>query len=152
MFPSCVVRRYEKGSTYCYLYPVWFCTRRLPNEWINKTQDKIQSITGSVAYRERIALPDNAVVTVYLQDVSLADAPATVIAKQNFITNGMQVPLEFNLAYDSRKIKASHRYSVSARIEVDGKLRFITDTHYGVITDPEATKHVPMMLIGVHGE
>ncbi len=24
----------------------------------NKTQDKIQSITGSVAYRERIALPD----------------------------------------------------------------------------------------------
>ncbi|MCX9436777.1 YbaY family lipoprotein [Vibrio cholerae] len=118
----------------------------------NKTQDKIQSITGSVAYRERITLPDNAVVTVYLQDVSLADAPATVIAKQNFITNGMQVPLEFNLAYDSRKIKASHRYSVSARIEVDGKLRFITDTHYGVITDPEATKHVPMMLIGVHGE
>lgn len=59
----------------------------------NKTQDKIQSITGSVAYRERIALPDNAVVTVYLQDVSLADAPATVIAKQNFITNGMQVHL-----------------------------------------------------------
>lgn len=119
------------------------------NESAAKTQDKIQSITGSVAYRERIALPDNAVVTVYLQDVSLADAPATVIAKQNFITNGMQVPLEFNLAYDSSKIKASHSYSVSARIEVDGKLRFITDTHYGVITDTNATKQVQMMLVGV---
>ncbi|EEY43684.1 lipoprotein-related protein [Vibrio mimicus VM223] len=91
-------------------------------------------------------------VTVYLQDVSLADAPATVIAKQNFITNGMQVPLEFNLAYDSSKIKASHSYSVSARIEVDGKLRFITDTHYGVITDTNATKQVQMMLIGVQGQ
>ncbi|MCR9385517.1 YbaY family lipoprotein [Vibrio metoecus] len=122
------------------------------NESAPKEQDKIQSITGSVAYRERIALPDNAVVTVYLQDVSLADAPATVIAKQNFITNGMQVPLEFNLAYDSSRIKASHRYSVSARIEVDGKLRFITDTHYGVITDTDATKQVRMMLVGVQGE
>lgn len=117
-----------------------------------KVQEKIQSITGSVAYRERIALPDNAVVTVYLQDVSLADAPATVIAKQNFITNGMQVPLEFNLAYDSSKIKTGHRYSVSARIEVDGKLRFTTDTQHAVITDPEATKQVQMMLIGVQAE
>ncbi|NMU26748.1 lipo-like protein, partial [Vibrio parahaemolyticus] len=78
-----------------------------------------------VAYRERIALPPNAVVTIALEDVSLADAPAKVLAKQTFETEGKQVPLSFELSYDSNEIKPNHRYSVRARIEVDGKLRFI---------------------------
>ncbi|CAM3156100.1 YbaY family lipoprotein [Vibrio diazotrophicus] len=115
----------------------------------SKPQQKIQSITGTVAYRERIALPDDAQVTVVLQDVSKMDTAAVVIAKQQFITNGHQVPLTFDLAYDSTKIQENHRYSVSARIEVNGKLRFITDTQYAVITDDNATTHVDLRLIGV---
>jgi len=112
-------------------------------------QPKVDSVTGTVTYRERIALPDNAVVTVTLQDVSLADAPAKVIAKHRFETNGAQVPFEFDLAYDTKKIESRHRYSVSARIEVDGQLRFITDTSYPVITDDEQTDNVSLRLIGV---
>ncbi|MGF1695978.1 YbaY family lipoprotein [Vibrio kyushuensis] len=111
----------------------------------------VESITGTVAYRERIALPENALVTVTLQDVSLADAPSVVIAKHRFETNGAQIPFNFDLAYDTNKIKTNHRYSVSARIEVDGKLRFITDTNYSVITDQNETKHVDLRLIGVRG-
>lgn len=113
------------------------------------SESNIQSIMGTVSYRERIALPDKALVTITLQDVSLADAAAKVIAKHRFETNGMQVPLEFDLAFDNRKIDAHHRYSVSARIEVDGKLRFITDTHYAVITDENNTKRVDLRLVGV---
>lgn len=112
-------------------------------------QPRVDSVTGTLAYRERIALPDNAVVTVTLQDVSLADAPAKVIAKHRFETNGAQVPFEFDLAYDTNKIEARHRYSVSARIEVDGQLRFITDTSYPVITDDAQTDNVNLRLIGV---
>ncbi|RTZ16501.1 lipo-like protein [Vibrio aquaticus] len=112
-------------------------------------QSEIENITGTVAYRERIALPDNAVVTVTLQDVSLMDAPAKVIAKHRFETDGAQVPFEFDLAYDSAKIEARHRYSVSARIEVDGKLRFTTDTSYPVVTDENQTDNVNLRLIGV---
>lgn len=108
---------------------------------------KMDSITGTVFYRERIALPDNAVVTVKLQDVSLADAPAKVIAEHQFETNGAQVPFDFVLAYDTSKIEARNRYSVSARIEVDGKLRFITDTSYQVITDANTTDNVNLRLI-----
>ncbi|MGY3570287.1 YbaY family lipoprotein [Vibrio paucivorans] len=115
-------------------------------------QSGVQSITGTVAYRERIALPDNAVVTITLQDVSLADAPAKVLAKHRFETNGAQVPFNFDLAYDSKKIDARHRYSVSARIEVDGKLRFITDTMNAVITDENNTQVVDLRLIGVRGK
>ncbi|MCK6262712.1 YbaY family lipoprotein [Vibrio sp. ZSDE26] len=109
----------------------------------------VDSITGTVAYRERIALPENALVTVTLQDISLADAPSVVIAKHRFESNGAQVPFNFDLAYDTNKIKENHRYSVSAKIEVDGKLRFITDTNYSVITDQNETKNVDMRLISV---
>ena len=40
------------------------------------------TVTGSVRYRERIALPPGATVTERLQDVSRADAPAEVLTKR----------------------------------------------------------------------
>ncbi|HFQ5193521.1 TPA: YbaY family lipoprotein [Vibrio vulnificus] len=109
----------------------------------------IQTISGTVFYRERIALPEDAAVTLVLEDVSLADAPAKVIAKHKFITNGKQVPLSFDLAYDSKKLIANHRYNVRARIEVNGRLRFISDTIVPVITDEANTHNVEIMVVGV---
>ncbi|EPS0983156.1 YbaY family lipoprotein [Vibrio vulnificus] len=109
----------------------------------------IQTISGTVFYRERMALPEDAAVTLVLEDVSLADAPAKVIAKHKFITNGKQVPLSFDLAYDSKKIIANHRYNVRARIEVNGRLRFISDTIVPVITDEANTHNVEIMVVGV---
>ncbi|EPR7136847.1 TPA: YbaY family lipoprotein [Vibrio vulnificus] len=109
----------------------------------------IQTISGTVFYRERIALPEDAAVTLVLEDVSLADAPAKVIAKHKFMTNGKQVPLSFDLAYDSKKIIANHRYNVRARIEVNGRLRFISDTIVPVITDEANTHNVEIMVVGV---
>src|SRR6516225_3433270 len=53
----------------------------------------LPTISGNVAYRERIALPENAVLIVQLQDVSFADAPAKVIAEQKITFAGRQVPL-----------------------------------------------------------
>ncbi|EJB8414448.1 TPA: YbaY family lipoprotein [Vibrio vulnificus] len=118
------------------------------SEPLVKDQD-IQTISGTIFYRERIALPENAAVTLVLEDVSLADAPAKVIAKHKFITNGKQVPLSFDLAYDSKKIIANHRYNVRARIEVNGRLRFISDTIVPVITDEVNTHNVEIMVVGV---
>ncbi|EGQ7935400.1 YbaY family lipoprotein [Vibrio vulnificus] len=109
----------------------------------------IQTISGTIFYRERIALPEDAAVTLVLEDVSLADAPAKVIAKHKFITNGKQVPLSFDLAYDSKKIIANHRYNVRARIEVNGRLRFISDTIVPVITDEANTHNVEIIVVGV---
>jgi len=108
-----------------------------------------QTISGTVSYRERIALPDEAVVTVTLEDISLADAPAKVIAKHRFMPNGKQVPLAFELAYDPRKIQENHRYNVRAQIEVDGRLRFTTDTIAPVVTDGNKTNVVDLRLVGV---
>ncbi|WPN48239.1 MULTISPECIES: YbaY family lipoprotein [unclassified Pseudomonas] len=92
------------------------------------------SLNGEVFYLQRIALPSNATLSVSLQDVSMADAPAVVLDEQKGQVKG-QVPLPFHLSYDPARVKPGHRYSVSARIEVDGKLIFITTEHHAVQLD-----------------
>ena len=104
-------------------------------------------VTGQVIYRERMMLPPNARVTVVLADTSLMDAPARTLASQ-VIEGRTAPPFEFALPYDPAAIDPRHVYSVSARIEVDGKLRFITDTHTPVITHGAPT-HVEMVAVGV---
>ena len=110
----------------------------------------IAEVTGQVLYRERIMLPPDAKVTVTLADTSLADAPAKVIATQ-VIEGQSAPPFQFALAYDPAQIDARHTYSVSARIEAGGKLRFITDTHTPVITNGAPTR-VEMIAVAAGGD
>jgi putative lipoprotein len=91
----------------------------------------VASLDGEVFYLQRIALPPSAVLSVTLQDVSLADAPALAIARQSGPITG-QVPLPFHLEYDPTQIQPGHRYAVSARIEAEGNLLFISTEHHGV--------------------
>ena len=81
-------------------------------------------LDGEVFYLQRIALPPSATLSVSLQDVSLADAPAVTLAKQSGQIKG-QVPLPFHLTYDPAQIKPGHTYAISARIEENGQLLFI---------------------------
>lgn len=92
------------------------------------------TLDGEVFYLQRISLPPAATLDVRLQDVSLADAPAVTLARQSGPVKG-QVPLPFHLQYDPAQVKPGHRYAVSARIELDGKLLFISTEHHGVQLD-----------------
>lgn len=92
------------------------------------------NLDGEVFYLQRIALPPTATLSVSLQDVSLADAPAQVLDEQKGQVKG-QVPLPFHLSYDPAQVKPGHRYSVSARIELDGKLLFISTENHAVQLD-----------------
>jgi putative lipoprotein len=105
-------------------------------------------VTGTVTYRERIALPPTAVIKVQLVDVSRADAPAIVLGQQVIQSAGKQVPFSFEIPFDPARIEASYSYAVQARIEVDGRLRFISDRHYAVITRGAPTR-VDMVLRSV---
>ena len=105
-------------------------------------------VTGTVTYRERIALPPTAVIKVQLVDVSRADAPAIVLGEQVIQSAGKQVPFSFEIPFDPAKIEENYSYAVQARIEVDGKLRFISDRHYAVITRGAPT-HVDLALRSV---
>ena len=91
-------------------------------------------VSGSVSYRQRIALPDSALVIVRIVDVSRADAPAEVIGEARIPTAGRQVPIPFEIAVPAARVAASHSYAAQARIEYDGKLRWITTQSYPVLT------------------
>ncbi|NIF16204.1 YbaY family lipoprotein [Pantoea sp. Cy-639] len=92
------------------------------------------SLDGEVFYLQRMALPPAATLSVELQDVSLMDAPAVTLARQAGPVKG-NVPLPFHLDYNPNQVKPGHRYAVSARIELDGRLLFISTEHHGVALD-----------------
>lgn len=92
------------------------------------------AITGTASYRQRIALPPDAVLQVRLEDVSRQDAPAELIAECTLPTQGRQVPLPFRLEYDDAEIDPSHRYHVRASLTSAGTLLFATESPHPVIT------------------
>ena len=104
------------------------------------------SVSGTVTYRERLALTPGAKLVVELRDVSYADAAAPLIAQQTISGPG-QVPIEFRVGYNRDDIDSGNVYSISARIiESDGRLAFTNDTAYEVITRGNPNK-VDMLLV-----
>ena len=110
----------------------------------------LEAVTGTLTYKERIALPDNARITVTLADVSKMDVAAEVISSQAFLADGKQVPFEYQLNFSRQEIVANHTYAVSARIEVDGQLLFITDTANHVLTDQDESIRKDLVLVKVN--
>ena len=102
-------------------------------------------ITGTVAYRERMALPPDAAIEIKLEDVSLPAAPAKTIGESVFAPGGQQVPVPFQLSYNPADINPDHTYQLQANISVDGKITFTSTTAYPVITKG-APSQVNMML------
>jgi putative lipoprotein len=108
------------------------------------------SVTGTVTYRERIALPSDATIQVQVQDVSLADAPAQIIGDITIPADGKQVPIPYEVIYNPDEIQEAHTYSMSVRIEDSaGNLLFISDTHTPVITRGNPTQDVEIVVVPV---
>ena len=98
--------------------------------WAGQTSGQVR---GTVTYRERLALPPDAVFEATLEDVSRADA-LTVVMGQARIERPGNPPFRFEITYDPARINPSHRYAVRARILVGGELFFSTDRSYPVLT------------------
>ena len=104
------------------------------------------SVSGTVTYRERLTLTPGATLVVELRDVSYADAPAPLIARQTISGPG-QVPIRFNVGYHRDDIDSGNRYAIVARIvESDGRLAFTNDTVYEAITHGNPNE-VNMLLV-----
>jgi putative lipoprotein len=117
-----------------------------PSTWQSNTPKPAGPVvTGTVAYRERIALPPNAFIDIKVQDVSRQDAPAKTVAESIFAAEGKQVPIPFQISYNPADINMAHTYLVRADINVDGKLMFTSTTAYPVLTQG-APSQVTMML------
>lgn len=102
-------------------------------------------VTGVVVYRERIALPPDAVLTVRLLDVSRSDAHAVVLGEQRVQPTG-QVPIPFEIPYDSTRADDQTSCTLEARIEAGGALLFISTRAFPVITGGSPTKNVEILV------
>ena len=100
---------------------------------------KTKTITGTIWYRERIMLPPNAVINVYLEDVSRADAPSTVLSETTIDPGKKGPPYHFTLEYDPAKIDNTHRYALRARIEAESRLLFINTRNTPVFGEQAQT-------------
>ncbi|MBL8419034.1 MAG: YbaY family lipoprotein [Dechloromonas sp.] len=106
------------------------------------------TLQGTAMYRERIALPPDAVFEAVLQDVSKADAPAVVLGRSKLDPAG-QPPFRFEIAYDDAAVQAGHRYAVRATVRQQGGLLFTTDTHTPVLDG--GNKPLQLLLVSVRG-
>ena len=99
------------------------------------------TIQGSILYRERMMLRPGARLQVDLEDVSLADAPAVILASKTWPAEGAP-PYGFELAYDPTEVVAGRRYGIRGRITSGDRLLFISDTYI----DPFAGSPVEVMV------
>lgn len=113
------------------------------------TPEPQPAVTGTVTYRERMALGPECQVEVQLLDVSRADAPSLTLAKQVLPTEGRQPPYAFRLSYSPEQIIPNHTYAVSARITCGGELWFINDTRISVLTQGAPTEAVEVPVVRV---
>ena len=104
-------------------------------------------IEGKAMYRERIALPPGAMFEASLLDVSRADAAAKVLGVARIKPAG-NPPFAFKIKYDDKDIVASNRYSLQAKITLNDKLLFITDSTNSVLNGAPALTQ-PLMMQSV---
>jgi uncharacterized lipoprotein YbaY len=105
------------------------------------------TLRGTATYRERLALPPDAVFEAVLQDVSLADAPATVLGRFRREPAG-QPPFRFEIEYDDAAVTSRRRYAVRATVTHQGRLLFTTDRHYPVLDGGNAPLEMLLVSVG----
>ncbi|CAN7386281.1 YbaY family lipoprotein [Bosea sp. LjRoot90] len=109
-----------------------------------------RTLSGTVVYRERIALPPGATVEVSLLDVSLADAPSRTIARTRIAPRG-QVPIPYRLRFNDAVVRPGHRYALRAEIRVRGQLWFTTTEHHAALV-PEASGEIVVQRVAPPAE
>lgn len=93
-------------------------------------------VNVSASYRERIMLPPGHVLNVRIEDVSLADAPAKVLAETSEPLEGRGPPYAVTLGFPTSQIDPRHTYAARAEIrDPSGRLVFVTDTRHAILTN-----------------
>jgi putative lipoprotein len=104
-------------------------------------------VSGTVAYRQRMALPPEAVIEVQLRELPAGETheSTTLVAEDKITVGNRQVPVPFTLRFDPAKINADRVYDVKARIRVGEQVRFSSGQVYPVLTQGNPS-HVDMIL------
>ena len=85
-------------------------------------------ISGAVFIRQRIALPEDAVLTVTLADASGGTGPTRVIAQKTERLSGQQAPLHYTLPFNGREVSPQGQVLLSAAITLNGRVIFSSES------------------------
>jgi putative lipoprotein len=96
--------------------------------------DNEPAIKGTVGYRERVALPDDAMVVVTLVDTTPVIMHSPIVAEAVVRAEGRQIPIAFELTYDRARVVAERNYAVRASIRSGERILFESSGSYPVIT------------------
>lgn len=91
------------------------------------------ALDGTLTYRQRMALPKDALVVVRLVELSGGSSARAVASEHGFLAQG-QVPIDFRLPYDPSLVSPEYSYGIEAYIFVDGALWFMTAQPVAVLT------------------
>lgn len=119
-----------------------------------KEQAMKTTITGEVYYRERIALPPGAELSVVLLDASLSNPLANIFAGTNISLDGKNVPVPFSFVVDQSTIPGN-TYEVRALIRSKtGDIIWRTNT--GHIVDLSSSTYnagkLKLVMVNTTGE
>ncbi len=106
------------------------------------------AVSGTITYDGDPAIPEGAVVTVQVRDVSYQDAASTLIASQT-IRNPERFPVDFSVPYASDDIDSTAIYGLQIRITLDDRLIYINDTAFNVITRGNPRRGVDVWVVAV---
>lgn len=105
--------------------------------------NRVETVSANIRWLDKALYP-GAVLTVELLNVSRMDAPAEVVARKVIkLENGAPQTVTLNFAPEA--INPKYRYTVTVRLEQDGKLIKISNSHNAVLTQG-ATRDVEVVL------
>jgi uncharacterized lipoprotein YbaY len=107
---------------------------------------KLQAVTGQAIAAEGSTLPEKNLVEVQVNDVSLADAPATQVGGLT-ISDVKQFPIPFEATYNVQAIDPRHTYALNVRItDEQGNLLYINTSTSPVLTQGNPTYNVEVVV------
>ena len=92
-----------------------------------------ETVAGVLTYRERIALPPEAVAVISVVDLSGAGAQNSLLGRTEIVGPGLP-PIPFEVRYQPASVDPKRQYGVRAQIAVQRELWFTTDQPYPVLT------------------
>ena len=113
------------------------------------------TLSGSVVLRQPAVLPAGTLLTVTLEDVSLADAPALIVGQTQFEVRDQLTPIPFTLVYPVPAAQPGSVYGARGRLTLGDRLLFTTTQRNSVdplnplpielVVDSVATETPPPM-------
>jgi putative lipoprotein len=103
----------------------------------HKQPDPMNTVTGTITYREQVKLSRDAVAYVTLTDVTDGRVNSKTVTQRVIHPDGA-VPIPFELTYNEKRINPNREYVVDVRVVDRGDLVFVTDHNYRVMTKGNA--------------